>query len=109
MHKAAKYGMVIWSILCFLGFCSGMINVASKTNGQLSDAEAIGAGIGMFFWMLIWFFPTAGMGIVALVTRPKTPSVNPVAAVPPQHLCPHCGNYQPTKETFCRDCGKPQI
>jgi hypothetical protein len=73
MHKAARIGMVLWSIFCFFGACSGMVNVANKTGGQMSGAEAVGTGIGLFFWMLIWFFPVVGMGIVALVTRPKHP------------------------------------
>jgi hypothetical protein len=45
MHKAAKIGMLVWTLLCFLGSCSGMISVANKSGGQMSDAEAVGVGI----------------------------------------------------------------
>lgn len=108
MHKAAKLGMMGWSILCFLGACSGMMNVASKMHGQMSDAEAFGAGLGLFFWLLIWFFPTAGMGIVALVTRPKPYPLSTAGLFSRAYLCPYCGKYQPEKENFCRYCGKAQ-
>lgn len=32
--------------------------------GTMSDAEAVDASVGLFFWLLIWFFPVAGMGII---------------------------------------------
>jgi hypothetical protein len=108
MNKVAKIGMAIWTILCFLGACSGMMNVANKTGGNLSDAEAVGTGIGLFVWIMIWFFPMAGMGIIALVTRPKSA---PIASVPVEQitsLCPHCGKYFAGRASFCPFCGKPQ-
>jgi hypothetical protein len=94
MNKAAKIGMLIWTILCFLGTCGGMMNVANKSGGNLSGAETVGAGIGLFIWMLIWFFPMVAMGIVALVTRPKTAANAPLSAASAMpSLCPHCGKY----------------
>ena len=109
MHRAAKIGMLVWTILCFLGACSGMMNVANKSGGHMSDAEAAGAGIGLFIWVLIWFFPVAGMGIVALVTRSKTVVPNaPFAATSSTSLCPHCGKYHAGQATFCPHCGKSQ-
>lgn len=110
MHKTAKIGMLVWTILCFLGACSGMMNVADKTGGHMSDAEAAGAGIGLFVWILIWFFPMAGMGIVALVTRPKeVVSSGPEVVAPPSaSLCPHCGKYFAGQASFCPHCGNSQ-
>jgi hypothetical protein len=110
MHKAAKVGMLIWTILCFLGACSGMMNVANKSGGQMSDAAAAGAGIGLFIWVLIWFFPTAGMGIIALVTRPRMTAApnGSVTVAPPTSLCPHCGKYYAGQASFCPYCGKSQ-
>jgi len=77
MNKVAKIGMAVWTILCFLGACSGMMNVADKTGGHMSDAEAAGAGIGLFVWLMIWFYPTVGMGFIALVTRPNPAPISP--------------------------------
>src|SRR6185369_6083032 len=108
MNKAAKLGMLIWSILCFLGSCGGMMSVVTKTNGHMTDAEAAGTGIGLFVWMLIWFFPMAAMGLVAIVTKPKEiVSFSATATVPPS-LCPHCGKYYAGQAGFCPMCGKRQ-
>jgi hypothetical protein len=100
--------MVIWSILCFLGACGGMMRVAnSNPGGNMNGAEAVGASIGLFFWLLIWFFPVAGMGIIALVTRPK-PDSNISGNNVPTSLCPHCGKYFAGKADFCPYCGESQ-
>jgi len=108
MNKLAKIGIAVWTILCFLGACSGMISVADKTNGHMSDAEAAGAGIGLFVWLLIWFFPTAGLGIIALATRPKSQAValSPKSEV--TTLCSDCGKYFAGTARFCPLCGKAQ-
>ena len=110
MHRAAKVGMLLWSIICFWGACSGMMNVANQTRGAaMGNAEALGAGIGLFFWALIWFIPFVGMGIIALVTRPKTVSVSALQSTTPVTiLCAHCGKYFAGRAKFCPLCGKPQ-
>jgi hypothetical protein len=109
MNKAAKIGMLIWTILCFMGTCDGMMKVTNKYGSNMGGAEAAGAGIGLFIWMLVWFFPMAGMGIIALVTRPKTAANAPLSAASPTAiLCPHCGKYFAGQATFCPYCGKAQ-
>jgi ribosomal protein L37E len=97
--------MLLWSIACFLGACSGMMHVANSMNGQVSNPEAAGVGIGLFFWMLVWFFPTAGMGIIALVSRPK-PSIG-TSSTTIVTLCRQCGRYFAGQAAFCPLCGKP--
>ena len=70
VNKIAKIGMLVWTILCFMGSCAGMMKVAQQTQGrELGGAESFGVGIGMFMWLLIWAVPMVVMGIVALVTR----------------------------------------
>lgn len=109
MNMIAKIGMLIWTIICFVGACNGMVNVANHTKGAMSDAEAAGTGIGMFIWMLIWFFPMVGMGVVAMVTTPKSSAAKvPPAGPPLPSLCPHCGKYYQGKATFCPHCGQSQ-
>ena len=102
MHTASKWAMILWSVFCLYGACSGIANVAEK--GKMSDAEALGAGIGMFVWIIIWFFPTVGLGIIALVTRPKLKASSPESEV----LCSDCGKYHAGKTKFCPHCGKEQ-
>jgi hypothetical protein len=116
MHKASKIGILAWTIFCFIGACSGMMNVASHSSGGMSDAEAAGVGLGMFFWILIWFFPTVGLGVIALITKPKsmqdTKVPLPIFSQPPSSgtasLCVDCGKYYSGTAKFCPYCGKPQ-
>ena len=85
------------------------MNLANRTKGgTMGGAEAVGASIGLLVWAVIWFIPFTGMGIVALVTRPKAarqsaPIDNPMAT-----LCPHCGKYYAGQASFCPFCGKCQ-
>ena len=113
VNKIAKIGMLVWTILCFMGSCAGMMKVAQQTEGrELGGAESFRVGIGMFMWLLIWGVPMVVMGIVALVTRPNTPSVT--AAAQPRFqmndgaLCPHCGKYYAGTARFCPLCGMSQ-
>lgn len=109
MNKLAKFGMIAWTIICFLGSCSGIMNVARTSQArQLGDAEALGVGVGLFFWLMLWFFPMVVLGIIALVTRPKlAPSVSTNLVSGPS-LCPHCGKYFEGTAQFCPLCGKSQ-
>lgn len=110
MNKLAKIGMVGWTILCFLGSCSGMMNVAHQTEGhELGSAESVGVGIGMFIWLVIWAVPMVVLGIIALVTKPKSqPGVVAVQGAPAA-LCPHCGKYFAGTARFCPLCGGQQL
>jgi predicted amidophosphoribosyltransferase len=62
----------------------------------------------MFMWLIIWAVPMVVMGIVALVTRSKTPSAISATQPGPATLCPHCGKYYAGSARFCPLCGGPQ-
>jgi len=63
VNKVAKIGMAGWTILCFMGSCAGMMNIAHQTQGrELGGAESLGVGIGMFMWLIIWAVPHGGHG-----------------------------------------------
>jgi len=107
MNKLAKIGMAGWTIFCFVGSCAGMVNVAnSKHGGVLSGAESLGAGLGLFIWLLIWAVPVVALGMIALITKPKTA---PVPQQPPAMLCANCGRYYTGTARFCPLCGGQQI
>jgi hypothetical protein len=77
-----------------------MMNVAnSAKGGRVGGAEAFGAGIGLFFWAMIWFIPFVGMGIIALITRPKTSARVDTA------FCGNCGANVGQQGRFCPSCG----
>jgi hypothetical protein len=109
MHKFAKLCMVGWTILCFMGTCSGIVNIARDSQGrELSGAESLGAGIGLFMWLIIWAVPMIVMGIIALITRPKTPPATAAVIGGPVTLCLHCGKYYAGTARFCPLCGGAQ-
>ena len=61
---------LLWTLFCVFGFFSGMSNVAHSTSsldGTMSNAAAVGAGCGMFIWILLWFFPVVGLEVIAIV------------------------------------------
>lgn len=81
MNAFAKICMVGWTILCFVGSCSGIVGLSHGGQGQiLNGAEALGASIGLFMWLIIWAIPMVVLGIVALVTKPSAPSA-PIAGL----------------------------
>lgn len=109
MNKVAKIGMAGWTILCFMGSCAGMMNIAHQTQGrELGGAESLGVGIGMFMWLIIWAVPMVVMGIIALVTKPKAPSIVVAPQAGPVTLCSHCGKYYAGTARFCPLCGNSQ-
>jgi hypothetical protein len=107
MHKLAKLGMVLWTVLCVLGNCSVMVKMAGRPSGD-KDVDALAMGMGMGVWFFIWFFPMIVLGIIALVTRPQrafTPTPAMSAPEPPV-LCRHCGKYFQGRANFCPQCGQ---
>jgi hypothetical protein len=109
VNKIAKIGMLGWTILCFMGSCTGMVNIANQTQGrELGGAESVGVGIGLFMWLIIWAVPMVIMGIVALVTKPRTPPAVVAAQPGPVTLCSNCGKYFAGTARFCPLCGKSQ-
>jgi len=105
MHKAAKVLMLLWTIFCVIGVIVGLANVSSTPQGdQYQQAgAAIGTALGLGFWAMIWFFPTVGLGIIALVTRPKE---RPVEVLEKPTLCPSCGKYYTGSPKHCPNCGQ---
>ena len=65
--KLCKWGIALWTLFCGFGFIYGVVNVARTTTGQLSNAEALGVGIGLAFWAFLWFLPTAGAAVLYFV------------------------------------------
>ena len=107
MNKFAKICMAGWTIFCFVGACSGMMNLSNSTQGhELSGAEALGAGMGLFIWLVVWAVPMIVLGIIALITKPAQTVPPPIPiTLPPPRLCSDCGKYYEATASTCPHCG----
>jgi hypothetical protein len=105
INKLSKLAMLGWTILCFVGSCSGIMNVSQQTHGrELAGAEALGVGFGVFFWIILWAVPTVVLGVIALVTRPTTTLVEAAPSFDALR-CPGCGRPSSIDGSFCAGCG----
>lgn len=102
MYKICKALIIIWTIFCALGLIIGLINVSNiqPTNEWEEAGATIGTAFGVLFWLTLWFFPTVGLGIIALITKPKD-----IKIVEKAKLCPNCGKYYNGNPSFCPNCG----
>ncbi len=108
MYRICKALMVTWTIICALGLLYSLGSIPEiETENEFEEAgAAIGTALGVGFWVALWFFPTVGMGVLALVTKPG-PSNAPAASSlrPSPKLCPDCGKYYVGTPTYCPNCG----
>ncbi len=76
MKKFWKWALIVWTILIVLGTCSGMVNVARETQGQLSNAGAVGVTIGLGIWFFIWFAGAIPCLIFYFICKEKPPKIS---------------------------------
>jgi len=62
--------IVGWTIYCIWGLTTGASSL-DQTMIQTNNAYALGAGIGMMFWFVIWFIVVVPVALIALVFRPR--------------------------------------
>jgi hypothetical protein len=67
----------------------------SLTAKQCSDATAVGTGIGVALIIVFWAFVDVILGVVWLVTRPRSKT----------RPCPVCGTDVKKGVTVCPSCG----
>lgn len=69
IYRILKLLLFLWTIFCGfggLGALYGLHMTSKLTESEISGAEAIGTIIGLKTWLIIWFLPTIGMGILVL-------------------------------------------
>ncbi|MEN2984184.1 MAG: hypothetical protein ABDH25_04070 [Dictyoglomaceae bacterium] len=104
MYKVCKVLIILWTVFCAFGLLYGLYNVSNiePTNEWEETGITIGITFGILFWFLLWFFPIAGLGIIALLTKPKDKEIK---VVEKPKLCPHCGKYYTGNPYYCPFCG----
>lgn len=75
IHDAAKNLIVGWSLTCAFALIVALSKTMDMTNPVIRDFAKV---ITMDFWVTVWAYPTAGLGIIAFVTRPRTAGKAPL-------------------------------
>lgn len=70
MRTVCKVLIILWSIFCFVGLLTGLHNVAGLRDK--SPFAELGIAFGVMFWIILWFFPTVGLGVIGLLFRPES-------------------------------------
>ena len=74
MQKAAKWALIIWSVICLGGILFGLGGAGENLQGPMTDAEQAGAGIGiacgMGMWLVCWA-AVAGPALVIYIVSGK--------------------------------------
>ena len=65
-----KYLFFAFNLLMAFAMISSFVENADKLNSA-SDAEAIGAGLGAFFLLILWVMGDIILGLLYLVARPS--------------------------------------
>src|SRR3954453_19209344 len=88
------------NVLFLIWIIGGTSSAADNCDGEVGDAlsaceagTAIGAGIGAAMIIGLWVAVDIILGIIWLITRPKTRD------------CPVCGDYVKRGQTRCKKCG----
>jgi hypothetical protein len=68
MYEAAKNVMIAWSLICAWALIIGLSRVADINQVVAREFSRV---ITMEFWLTVWAYPLAGLGIIAFVTRPR--------------------------------------
>jgi hypothetical protein len=66
--------ILLWSALCAIGACYGIVNVSSSPSPSDPWARAghdLGVTIGLGLWAIIWVIPTVGLGVIGLLVKPR--------------------------------------
>jgi ribosomal protein L32 len=112
MKNISKWVLILWSILCFIGICWGIMSVAglssSTANEYESAGQAIGLGCGMGIWFVIWI-ALAGPALAIYVVSGKKEATQVEIIqrpLPQTKLCQECGKYYEGQHRFCPNCGK---
>ena len=100
-----RFRVFTWIILAInviflIWIIAGTSSAAKNCDGKVGDAlsacqagTAVGAGIGAALIIFLWVAADVILGIIWLITRPKTRD------------CPVCGNDVKRGVTQCKKCG----
>ena len=70
MYDASKTLMAAWTLLCAFGLVAVLINGLNMASAAVVQ-RAVVEFMAVAFWLTIWTYVTAGLAIMAFVTKPR--------------------------------------
>ena len=104
MYKFLKWVIIIWTALFLFSIISSCFTTLSDRSVSVDSigvGSIIGTALGFGIVFVIWFVPTAIMGVIALLIKPK----QKIPESPPPSLCSYCGRYFYGLPKYCPFCG----
>jgi hypothetical protein len=74
LYQLCLLCILIWTALCLVGACYGMVNIAQQptpTDPYARIGHDIGTTLGLGLWAVIWVVPTVGLGVIGLLAKPR--------------------------------------
>jgi hypothetical protein len=106
MKTFAKWVAILWSLFCLFGLVSGLISAGQRISVYSSEAQKIGAGIGisigMGFWVIVWLAIAGPALVIFLVSGTRQPAHDPQE----YGKCPACAEIIRLDAKKCRFCGE---
>ena len=70
LYAAARNLIIAWTLVCALGLIAGLLNILNGLPMPVLQS-ATSQLITVSFWATVWVYPTAGLAIIAFVTKPR--------------------------------------
>lgn len=70
MYDGARNLIIAWTVLCALGLIAGLLHIlngppVTTVQGTVSQTLTVA------FWATVWVYPTAGLIVIAFITKPR--------------------------------------
>lgn len=98
--RKATWALIIFDALMLWWVIAAANNTSNNCAGKSADmlaacqtGTAIGAGIGFFFLIVLWFIGFVVLSLIWLMSRT------------PKRLCPQCGRPVKQDRATCQSCG----
>lgn len=70
MYEGARNLIIAWTVVCALGLIAGLLKILNGPPMTILQGT-VSQTLTVAFWGTVWVYPTAGLAIIAFVTKPK--------------------------------------
>lgn len=70
LYAAARNLIIAWTLVCALGLIAGLLSILNGLPMPVVQS-ATSQTVTVSFWATVWVYPTAGLAVIAFVTKPR--------------------------------------